>query len=206
MSALFRSASSRGVRLPVGRDHDRRAVLVRPADHEDVVALESVVPREDVGRHAGAGNVAEMARAARVRPRDGDEDLLRRFRHGRKMIRAARRGHSRRALQWQFPPEARRPPPGRPPAGAPRENAVHEREQRSDNTRARSTARAAPPRGAGAERLHDDAGTPRRPAGERTADLRRVSCGTAGRTRPPALGLRRSASRSGCGVRASPHA
>ena len=77
---------TRGHAFAVGGDHHRRAVLVRPADHEDVVALEPVIAREDVRRHAGAGDVAEMPRAARVGPRDRDEDLLRRFRHRRQLL------------------------------------------------------------------------------------------------------------------------
>ena len=61
----------------IGRHHHRRAVLVRPAHHEDVVALQPVVAREDVGGHARAGDMAQMPGAARVRPCHRDEDLLR---------------------------------------------------------------------------------------------------------------------------------
>ena len=62
---------------PVGGDHHRRAVLVRPAHHQDVVALQPVVAREHVRRHGEAGHVADVARPTRVGPGRRDEDLLR---------------------------------------------------------------------------------------------------------------------------------
>ena len=61
---------------PVGGHHHRRSVLVRPADHQDVVALEPVIAREHVRRHGEARHVADVARPTRVRPRGRDEDLL----------------------------------------------------------------------------------------------------------------------------------
>ena len=50
------------VRLPfsIRDDHHRRAVLVRPADHEHVVPLEPVVAGEDVRRDAEARDVAQV--------------------------------------------------------------------------------------------------------------------------------------------------
>ena len=76
---------TRGHAFAVGRHHYRRPVLVRPTDHEDVVALEPVIAREDVRRHTRAGHMPEMPRAAGVWPRDRDEDLLGRFRHRRQL-------------------------------------------------------------------------------------------------------------------------
>jgi len=63
--------------FPVGGHHHRGAVLVRPAHHHHVVALQPVVPREDVGRDPGTRDVPEVPRTAGVRPGDGDQDLLR---------------------------------------------------------------------------------------------------------------------------------
>ena len=63
--------------LSVRRHHHGSAVLVRPAHHEDVVAFEPVIAGEDVGRHARAGDVAQVPRSARIRPCDRYEDLLR---------------------------------------------------------------------------------------------------------------------------------
>ena len=60
--------------LVVGAHGDRRAVLVAAGDHEHVVADHAVVAGEDVGRQIGAGDVAEVQRAVRVGPGDGDED------------------------------------------------------------------------------------------------------------------------------------
>ena len=62
--------------LLIGGDHDRRSVLVRSADHEDGVAAQPVIPGRDVRRDAEAGDMAEMPRAARVGPGDGDENAL----------------------------------------------------------------------------------------------------------------------------------
>ena len=56
-------------------DHDRRPVLVRPADHEHVVAPQPVVAGERVRRDAEARHVADVAQPARVRPRDRNQDL-----------------------------------------------------------------------------------------------------------------------------------
>ena len=55
-------------------DHDRRAVLVGAAHHQDAVAAQAVVAGEDVRRHSEAGDVADVPRPVRIRPRDGDED------------------------------------------------------------------------------------------------------------------------------------
>ena len=75
--ARCRSRRPRGSSVPTARgDHDRRAVLVGAADHQHVVAAQAVVPGEDVRGHAEAGHMADVPRAARVRPCDGDEDPL----------------------------------------------------------------------------------------------------------------------------------
>ena len=60
----------------VGGDHHRRAVLVGAADHQDVVAPKPVIPGDDVGGHPEPGHMAQMPRATRVGPRDGDENAL----------------------------------------------------------------------------------------------------------------------------------
>src|SRR6185437_4443541 len=70
----------------------RRSVLVGPADHEDVVALQPVVPGEDVGGDAEAGDVTDVTWPVRVRPRDRDEDLLRCVGHRRQLLLKARGG------------------------------------------------------------------------------------------------------------------
>ena len=62
--------------LAIGRDHDRRAVLVGAADHQDVVAPQPVIPGGDVRRNAEAGDMPQMPWATRVGPRDGDENAL----------------------------------------------------------------------------------------------------------------------------------
>ena len=59
----------------VGRDHDRRSVLVRPADHEDVVPAQSVVAGERVRRDAEPRDVADVPQPARIGPRHRHEDL-----------------------------------------------------------------------------------------------------------------------------------
>jgi hypothetical protein len=51
-------------------------VLVRAADHEDVVSPQPVIPGDDVGGHSEPGHMAQMPRATRVGPRDGEEDAL----------------------------------------------------------------------------------------------------------------------------------
>src|SRR5207237_10832440 len=66
----------RGAALPVGRDQDRGAVLIGAADHQHLVALQPVVARKDVRRHAEAGHVAQVSGAARVRPGNVDEDAF----------------------------------------------------------------------------------------------------------------------------------
>ena len=67
---------TRGQTLAIGRDHDRRAVLVGAADHQHVVAPQPVIPGRDVRRNAEAGDMPQMPRATRVGPRDGDENAL----------------------------------------------------------------------------------------------------------------------------------
>ena len=62
--------------LAIGGHHHRRPMLVGPGHHEDGIALEAVVAGEDVGRHAEARHMPEMARSARVGPCDRDEDPL----------------------------------------------------------------------------------------------------------------------------------
>ena len=67
---------TRGQTLAIGRDHDRRAVLVGAADHQNLVAPQPVIPGGDVRRNAEAGDMPQMPRATRVGPRDGDENAL----------------------------------------------------------------------------------------------------------------------------------
>ncbi len=59
----------------VRRDHDRRPVLVRAAHHEDVVAAHAVIAGERVRRNPEARHVADVAEAARIRPRDRNQNL-----------------------------------------------------------------------------------------------------------------------------------
>ena len=66
-----------GLPLSIGGDHHRRAVLVRPADHENVVALEPVIARECVRRDAEARHMPQVAMARRIRPGGRYQDLPR---------------------------------------------------------------------------------------------------------------------------------
>ena len=61
----------------VRRDHDRRSVLVRPADHEHVVPAKPVIAGERVRRDAEARDMTDVAGPARIRPRHRDQDLPR---------------------------------------------------------------------------------------------------------------------------------
>ena len=61
--------------LGVGRDGDRRAVLVGAADHQHPVAGHPVVAAEDVGGDAEAGDVADVPRAVGVGPGDCGQDV-----------------------------------------------------------------------------------------------------------------------------------
>ena len=67
---------ARRLALLVGPHGDRGTVPVAPGHHEDVVALQPVVAREDVGGEIGACDVAKMQRAIGVGPGDGDEDAF----------------------------------------------------------------------------------------------------------------------------------
>jgi hypothetical protein len=49
-------------------------MLVGPADHQHVAALEAVVAGKDVGRDAEADDVTEVPRPGGIRPRGCDED------------------------------------------------------------------------------------------------------------------------------------
>jgi hypothetical protein len=69
----LRGRLSRGV----GRDHDRRAVLVRAADHQHVVPSKAVITSERVRGDAKPRHVADVAQAARIWPGDCDQDLPR---------------------------------------------------------------------------------------------------------------------------------
>ena len=66
--------------LLVGPHRDGRAVGVAARHHQHVVAPAPVVAGEDVGRQVGAGDVAEVLRAVRVRPGHGHEDRAWRLR------------------------------------------------------------------------------------------------------------------------------
>ena len=52
----------------VGFHQDRGAVLVGAGHHQHVIALHALVARVHVGRHAEAGDMADMTGAVRVRP------------------------------------------------------------------------------------------------------------------------------------------
>src|SRR5580658_4685053 len=60
--------------LLLRRDQDRGAVHIGAGDEQDLVAPQSVEPREDVTGEVGTGQVAQVERAVRVRPRDADQD------------------------------------------------------------------------------------------------------------------------------------
>jgi hypothetical protein len=60
----------------VGLDLDRRAVLVRAADHQYLVTDHSLVTAEDVRGNAEAGNVADVPWAIGVGPSDGGQDVF----------------------------------------------------------------------------------------------------------------------------------
>ena len=61
--------------FPVGRVHHRRPMLVGAAHHQDVVALQAVVAREDVGGNREPDDVAQVTPPRRIRPGGGDQDL-----------------------------------------------------------------------------------------------------------------------------------
>ena len=65
--------------LAIGRNHHRRAVLVRPTHHQDVVALQAVVPREDVRRDCEPHHMSQMSPPGRVWPGWGHQDFLLRW-------------------------------------------------------------------------------------------------------------------------------
>ena len=49
---------------------------IRTRDHQDVVALEAVVPGEDIGRQVGTGDVSDMDFRTGIRPGDGDKNIF----------------------------------------------------------------------------------------------------------------------------------
>ena len=165
--------------LPVGGDHHRRAVLVRPADHQDVVALQPVVAREHVRRHGEARHVADVARAARVRPRGRDEDLL-----GQRLqlLRCSKTGQGsyERARQQSARERGRAMQPRRAGA-AERARARHGRDtSRCGGRGRRRIDRAARSSGDGSARSRPRAprvaaGSPVAPEGGRDAPARRPS-------------------------------
>ena len=56
-------------------DGDRRPVLVGAADHQHLVTGHPVIPTEDVGGDAEAGDVADVPRAVGVGPGDCGQDV-----------------------------------------------------------------------------------------------------------------------------------
>ena len=95
---------ARGDPLGVGLHQDRRAVLVRPRDHQHVVARHPLVAGEDVGGDAESGHVADVAGAVGVGPGHRGEDG---GAHS-DQVSARPRGAS---PEWARPPA----PPQRPP-------------------------------------------------------------------------------------------
>ena len=65
---------ARGDPLGVGLHQDRRAVLVRPRDHQNVVPRHPLVAGEDVGGYAESGHVADVAGAVGIGPCHRGED------------------------------------------------------------------------------------------------------------------------------------
>ena len=65
-----------GLPFPVRGHHHGRAVLVRPAHHEDVVASQPVIAGEHVGRDPESRHVAKVTMPRCVRPRGRNQDLL----------------------------------------------------------------------------------------------------------------------------------
>ncbi len=70
---------ARGDAPLVRLDRDRRAVTVRSRHHQDVIPLEAVIAREDVGGQVSARDVSDVEIAVGVGPSDGDVNV---FGHG----------------------------------------------------------------------------------------------------------------------------
>ncbi len=164
-----------GLPLPVGGDHHRRAVLVGAAHHQHVVAPQAVVAREDVGGHAEAGHVAEVAVARGVGPRGRDQDLAAPGCHAAQSYEAvpgapcapSRGGGSERGAVELVPcgaaGQARRRPRRRAAAASPRRRGDGDRgrarrrrrERRSPALRGRPSTSVTSPFGGSAKRSRE---------------------------------------------------
>ena len=78
---------------------------------------ECLIPGEDVGGHPESGDVTDVPRAVRVRPRDGDQDFLGAHVVGRPATPVTQRASARRPAGRAVPPAPKRPIPlrKRPP-------------------------------------------------------------------------------------------
>ena len=52
----------------IGTHHNRRAVRVGTADHDDAIALQTLIARKNIGRQISARHVADMQVAVGIGP------------------------------------------------------------------------------------------------------------------------------------------
>src|SRR5688572_13430341 len=65
-----------GFALSIRRQRDGRPVRISPTDHQDLVALESMVACDNITRQMGAGNVSYMYFCIGVRPGNCNQDIF----------------------------------------------------------------------------------------------------------------------------------
>ena len=65
-----------GDALFIGSEGNRRTVFIRAADHQHVVATQTMEAGKNIGWHTEPGHMADMTRAVSVGPRHSHEDML----------------------------------------------------------------------------------------------------------------------------------
>ena len=66
----------RSLALLLSRDCNRGTMHIAPADHQDLVSLESVVTGKDVGWQVATGHMAKMQWPVSVRPSHAHQDVF----------------------------------------------------------------------------------------------------------------------------------
>src|SRR5262245_52805399 len=67
----------RGDAALIGFDRNRRAVTIRAGNHQDMIALQTMIASEDVGGQIYPGEMSNMQVAIGIRPSDGYMNILR---------------------------------------------------------------------------------------------------------------------------------
>src|SRR5438874_1322720 len=67
---------ARRAMLLLGPHRDRGSMLVGPRNHENVVAEQPIEAGENIGGQIRAGDLPDVQRAVRVRPRDANQHLF----------------------------------------------------------------------------------------------------------------------------------